>query len=598
MGGTPTDQGDPDGDPADATGQEWGSDFVVELIDELGFEFVSFNPGASFRGLEESIVNYNDNAPRVITTPNEGLSVAIAHGYAKATGEPGLCILHNVVGTLNAHMAIFNAYIDRVPILMLSGTGPMRKSQRRPWIDWIHTAHLQGNLVRDTVKWDSQPVHIDGVADSLLRANEIAQTAPKGPTYVTIDHEIQEQPLEEPVPVPDPGDYPQPTRMAPEAEAIDAAADALVGAEMPVFLVDLAGDSREAVEALVDLTERLGAPVLDIRWRRFNFPNTHPMSLSESDVYEHADVLVALDVWDREWITGDWSTSVREAIGDDFTYVEIGTHELGASGLFPNTYAVHPTDVPILADTALAVPALRDAVTERLDRDEGARSRAEERYGALADRHRDQREQWRAEAEAHWEDDPISPARLAGELWNVIDGSEWVLVNDMSAPWTRRLWEVEEFDQYIGGYSGGAGLGYGIGAAIGAALAVEGSGRIPINIQTDGALMQYLSGLWILGRYEIPLFTVMHNNRALYNSTNHRQELARRRGRDDGFDRALVGTGLDEPAPDYAAIADALGVRGYGPVEDPDELPAVLEEAWEAVQGGSPVLVDVVSGHR
>ena len=90
----------------DVKDQEWGSDFIADLVKAYGFDFVTFNPGASFRGGEESIVNYNDNVPKVITTPNESLSVSIAHGYAKATGEPALCIMHNVVGTLNGSMGI------------------------------------------------------------------------------------------------------------------------------------------------------------------------------------------------------------------------------------------------------------------------------------------------------------------------------------------------------------------------------------------------------------------------------------------------------------------------------------------------------------
>lgn len=580
------------------TSPTWGSDYIVDVLDAFDHPYVAFNPGASFRGIEESIVNYNDETPTVIETPNEGLSVSIAHGYAKATGEPGLCVLHNVVGTLNGAMELYNAYVDRVPIVALSGTGPLRKSQRRPWIDWIHSAHIQGNLVREFVKWDAQPDHIDGVAESLLRAHEIAETRPKGPTYVTLDHELQEAELDDPLDLPDPEAYPTPSRMAPDPAAIDDAASALVDAEFPVVLVDQVGDSERAVDALVDLAEALGAPVLDIMWRRFNFPNTHPMYLSESDAYEEADVVLNLDVWEQDWVTGDWSTSLEDAVGDDTTFIDVGTHELEASGLFPKTYRVHSFDIPILADTALAVPALRDAVVERLDRDEGARRRAERRYERVARLHEEQQDQWEARAEDVWDDSPVAPARLAAELWDVIEDEQWALVNDMFPRWADRLWDVDEFDQYIGGTSGGGAVGYGIGASIGAALAYAESDRVPINLQADGDLMQYVGALWVLGHYEIPLLTVMHNNRSMHNSTNHRMELAEYRGRNASHEGALVGTGIWDPVPDYASIAESFGVTGYGPIEEPADLGPVLADAFDDVANGEPVLVDVVCQAR
>lgn len=578
----------------DISDQKWGSDFITDLLKAYGFEYVVFNPGASFRGLEESIVNYNDNTPTVIETPNEGVSVAISHGIAKATGDPALCVLHNVVGTMNGAMGIYNAFIDRVPVLILSGTGPMQKSQRRPWIDWIHSANVQGNIVRDYVKWDDQPTHIDGAAESIVRAYEIAATKPYGPTYVTIDHELQECELDDPMSLPDLSRFSPPSPMAPDPDAISQAAALLADAELPIIVVDQVGDSPEAVEALVEFAELLAAPVFDSAWRRFNFPNTHPLYLSESDVYREADVVLAIDAWDVDSVTGDFSTSLSEEVDGDVTLIDIGTHELEASGLFPNTYAAHETDVPILADSALAIPMLRDEVESRLAQDETADRRIRDRYESMSERHSDLRSEWWDRAEEVWDKTPVSTPRLAGEIWNVIQDDQWVLVNDMFPRWADRLWEVEEFDQYIGGNSGGGGVGYGIGASVGAALAYADSDRIPVNIQGDGDLMQYLSALWVAGHYDIPLFTVMHNNKSMHNSTKHRMELAEYRERDASYERALIGTGFVDPTPDYASIASGMGVSGYGPVTDPDDLGLTLQAAWDEVREGTPVLVDVV----
>ncbi|MFC7216058.1 thiamine pyrophosphate-dependent enzyme [Saliphagus sp. GCM10025334] len=578
----------------DVSEQRWGSDFVADLVKGYGFEYVTYNPGASFRGIEESLINYNNNVPQTIETPHEGVSVSIAHGYAKATGEPSLCILHNVVGTLNAAMSIYNAYIDRVPIVMLSGTGPLRKSHRRPWIDWIHSANIQGNLVRDYVKWDDQPLHSDGVAESFLRAAEISQTKPMGPTYITIDHSLQENELEEPLELPDFSKFDPPSRMAPDSRAIEEAAAHLTDAEMPLILVDTVGDTQEAVDGLVDLAETLAAPVMDIAWRRFNFPTTHPLYFSGSDIYEKADVVLGLDVWDIDRVTPDSSEKLTDAIDREFTYIEIGTHELEASGVFPNTYPARETDISILADTTLANPKLAEAVRKELEDDTRAQERVANRYDLLTEENEALRTAFQEEAEEVWDDSPISTARLAGETWNVIQDDDWVLVNNMFPRWAEKLWEFTEFDQYIGGYGGGAGVGYGIGASIGAALAYKGTGRIPVSLQPDGDLMQYVNALWVLGHYDIPLMAVMHNNRQMYNSTNHRMNLAESRGRDSTHESALIGTGYRDPSPDFASIAEAMGVVGYGPVKDPAELNKVLTAAWEDAKNGSPVLVDVV----
>ncbi|WP_416841492.1 thiamine pyrophosphate-dependent enzyme [Haloferax sp. DFSO52] len=575
----------------------WGSDHVVDLIQAYDFDFVTFNPGASFRGLEESLVNYGQCVPEIIETPNEGISVAIAHGYAKATDEPALVILHDIVGTLQGSMGLFNAYCDRVPVLALAGGGPARKATRRPWIEWIHTALIQGNLVRDYTKFDDEPAHIDGVAESIIRAYRTANTAPKAPTYVTLDFAVQECELPDGVEVPDLSMYDTPSRPAADPAAIDDAAERLVAADDPAILVDRAGTRPAVVEELVQLAETLGAGVYDSRRYRYNFPNTHSLDLSGTERYRSADVLLAVDVWSLDYRTQkvDHVTHETQSLMDNsYDLIDIGLDDYELSSLVPDYCELRETTVSVNADTELALAALRRAVADKLDGDSAAQQRIEDRTAELEALHDEQREEWEAEAAAAWDEDPISVPRLTAELKEVIEDDEWVIVNGTLCGWIHRLLEIDEFDQYIGGHSGGAGVGYGIGAAIGGALAYQDSDRIPINLQADGDLMQYLGGLWTLGHYEIPLLTIVHNNGTLYNSTQHRMRLADHRDRDSSFERALIGTGLKGPTPDYASLAESLGVKGYGPVEDPDELPAVLAAAWEDVQNGTPVLVDVV----
>ncbi len=192
-------------DTADARspgrGPEYGSDLVVDVLRALGIEYAVLNPGATFRGLHDSLVNYGGNErPELIQCCHEEIAVAVAHGYAKAAGRPCAAVLHDVVGLQHASMAIFNAWCDRVPVLLLGGTGPMAVERRRPWIDWIHTALVQGTLVRDYVKWDDQPASLASIPEAIVRGYRIAVTEPQGPVYVCLDADLQEAPIAEPVP--------------------------------------------------------------------------------------------------------------------------------------------------------------------------------------------------------------------------------------------------------------------------------------------------------------------------------------------------------------------------------------------------------------
>jgi acetolactate synthase-1/2/3 large subunit len=173
---------------------EYGSDIVVDILKSLGIEYAAMNPGASFRGIHDSLVNYGGNTePEIILCNHEQVAVAIAHGYSMASGRPMAAIIHNIVGLLNAANPIYGAWLARVPVYILGGGGPMAQEKRRPWVDWVHTALVQGNAVRDFVKWDDQPNTLPGLVDSMIRAYQISMTEPQGPTYICIDAELQEQ---------------------------------------------------------------------------------------------------------------------------------------------------------------------------------------------------------------------------------------------------------------------------------------------------------------------------------------------------------------------------------------------------------------------
>ncbi|MEA2641623.1 MAG: acetolactate synthase large subunit [Chloroflexota bacterium] len=580
---------------------EFGSDYLVEIIRALGVEFAAFNPGSSFRGLHDSIVNFGGvHSPEVIECTHEEISVAIAHGYAKATGKPMVAIAHDVVGLQHATMAIFNAWVDRVPMMVLGGTGPVDAIQRRPWIDWMHTALVQGNIVRDYTKWDDQPASLPASADSLIRAYRLTTAEPTAPVYVCFDSTLQEMRVEEELYVPDLGKYPMPTRVGPDPVALERTADRLVAAERPVLVADFLGRNPDAVRALVALAEALGAPVLD-RGGRFNMPTTHPLDQTGAaqETLSDADLVLMLDVQDpfgALTVPEGVAPATRYQQPPDATVITISTKDLLVGSWTSEFQREAPVDVAITADTSIAVPQLLDLVRERLVHDSVRRDHFSQRGAEWADRNRARRRQWRAEAQAGAGRSPLSLGFAAATIWDVIRDEDWALVNGGLGSWARRLWSFREPYQFIG-TSGGAGLGYGMGASIGAALGLRGTNHIPINLQADGDLLMTPGALWTAAHHRVPMLTIIHNNRSFYNSEEHAIRMANFRERP--VEHAGIGTQIVDPSVNYATLARGFGLPAEGPITDPKELRPAVERALRLVKDeGATVVVDVVCEAR
>ena len=239
----------------------WQSDVIVDLIKRYDFPYITLNPGASFRGLHDSLVNYGDNQPPMMLCNHEEIAVQIAHGYAKASGKPMAVILHNLVGLLHACMAIYYAYLDRVPIFIMGATGPMDEAKRRPHIDWTHTALVQGNAVRDYVKWDYQPTSIDGVPETLRARLFDHDDRAEGPGLHVLRRGAAGG-AEDPRRAAAAGQRRRRRRRRwrPTRARIEAIADKLLKAEHPMLLPEYAGRRAGGFESIVELAgaDRLG----------------------------------------------------------------------------------------------------------------------------------------------------------------------------------------------------------------------------------------------------------------------------------------------------------------------------------------------------
>ena len=547
----------------------YGSDLVVDLLRALGIEHVALNPGATFRGIHDSLVNYGERRPEHILTNHEEIAVALAHGYAKAKGRPMAAIVHDIVGLQHASMAIFNAFCDRAPILVLGGGGPMDATRRRPWIDWIHTALVQGNQVRDYVKLDDQPASVQAIPEAILRAWRVARTAPQGPVYVCLDAALQEQSLDRPIALPDPARFEPAAAPHADPRALDDAARLLVEARFPVIVAESLGRRPEATAPLCRLAERLAAPMVDLAAEsqgRPSVPSRHPLDLSGAyrEVVREADVVLALDVTSFLVALGETDRSTREVrlLNEGTRVISISLDDYAFRSWAHTFQSLAPVDLPIAADAGLALPALLGAVEERLQRDARAAER-KERAARMAARHAALHAEWQAAVKLERASKPLAPAVLAAEIWDVIKDEDWVLANGTGKGWARRLWDWDPARSYGG--SGGAGLGYGLPASLGVALAHRGSGKVCINLQADGDLLFVISGFYTAAHHRLPLLTVTFNNRTYGNDEDHQDAVAKARGRP--VENKVVGIRIDDPAPDSACTPKdrSMTSRTWGP---------------------------------
>ena len=380
--------------PAAGTTRRWASDVIVDMLHRYELPYAALNPGASYRGLHDSMVNYGGNKPYMMLCQHEETAVQIAHGYAKASGKPMVAIVHDLVGLLHSNLAIYYAYIDRAPIFIIGATGPMDETKRRPRIDWTHTALVQGNAVRDYTKWDYQPTTIDGVPESFARAYGVMMTEPQGPIYMCYDAWMQEQPLDHDVPLPPKTSMPVPAQFTADPAALARAADLIAAAQRPVILAEFVGRDPRGSSALVELAETLGAPVYDVN-SRLNFPSRHPLNMSMvKDVFRDADLILCLDVRDWERATTELVSTTRQLTGiepRDCVWIDIGFGDLELSSWAMDYQRLKHAQLRILADTTLAIPQLTELMRKRIAANAALQKLIESRARKTAERHRETR---------------------------------------------------------------------------------------------------------------------------------------------------------------------------------------------------------------
>jgi thiamine pyrophosphate-dependent acetolactate synthase large subunit-like protein len=557
--------------PSGVNAPAFGSDVVADALRATGVEYIALNPGASYRGFHDSLVNYLGNErPQMLLCLHEESAVAIAHGYAKVTGRAMAAMVHSNVGLMHGTMAIFNAWCDRMPLVILGATGPVDAVKRRPWIDWIHTARDQGALVRGYTKWDDQPASPAAAREAVLRAAWIANTAPCGPTYVNLDAGMQEAKLEEPVPPIDSQRFMPETTSAPAPDLVEKAAALLRQAKRPVILAGRVSRDLDAWNARITLAERLTARVVTDLKMSAAFPTDHrlhagaPCFIAPAqealEAVRAADVVLSLD-----WV--DVAGTLKQASQTEAKVVQVSVDHHLHNGWSMDYQGLPPVDVFIACTPDAAVPALLSALGAASSRPVAAQAR--EPFKPAGDK--------------------LTVDHMADALRRAV-GNRPRSLTHVSLSWNGASWPFDHPLDYLGS-DGGGGVGGGPGISVGAALALKGSGRLPVAVCGDGDFLMGVTALWTAAHYKIPLLMVIANNRSFFNDELHQERVARMRNRP--VENRWVGQRISEPDIDLAAMARAQGAQGFGPVNAIADLASTFEKAIAAVDAGAVAAVDV-----
>ena len=549
-----------------------GSDFMMDVLKPLGFEYVTVNPHSDSGGLQESIINYTGNRnPELITCLHEEAAVAMAHGFFKIEGKPLASLIYSSVGLQHASMAVYSAFCDRVPVYLLLGNGLENPNSR--------SAQDPAAMVRDFTKWDDSPISLSHFAASAVRAYSVAMTPPTMPVAITVDKQLQEDPVPKGarlhVPKYSPNTPPQG-----DSGAVSEVARLLVNAEFPVLAVERAARTEAGLRHIIELAELLQAAVVDTI-QRMNFPSRNPLS-QESNVIRNADVVLALE----------HPLLSRSSLKQGAKLISISSFDLFTRSKYWHFGRYQEADLPIAADAEATLPALIEEVKRLITPD---RQRAfEARRAKLVESSQRNRDRDRVLASQGWDGRPLSTARIAAELWEQIKNKDWSLVSrsDGMSDWAWKLWSFEKYYHHIG-QSGSVGVGYSNPASVGAALANRKYGRISINLQNDGDFMFLPSTLWTAAHHKIPMLTVMNNNRAYNQEVMVVARMAGRRNRD--MTKCHIGNAIDNPAIDYSQLAKSMGWYAEGPIDNPNELGPAIRRALAVVERGEPALLDTIT---
>ncbi|MHA7874318.1 thiamine pyrophosphate-binding protein [Roseivivax sp.] len=553
----------------------YGSDLIAEALREQNFPYIALNPGASYRGLHDSLVNHLGNeTPEIVTCMHEEHAVGIAQGYAKITDRALAVAVHSNVGLMHASMGIFNAWCDRTPMLVIGATGPFDAAKRRPWIEWIHTTVDQADMVRGYTKWDDQPASPEAAVEAIRRGVMLANTRPSGPVYVNLDVSVQEMEITERPELGDISQYPTPEDAEPPKAALEAALEILKTAKRPFIFCGRSSRSLEEWDDRIRLAEALGARTTTHMKLPAGFPTTHPAFIGETgwrlkgtllEEIQAADAIIMLD-----WLDAGNTIKLAFPPGQPRPPIIHVSNDFHIHRGWNMDYGGLPAvDVTIPTVTSTTVRALLEGL------DAGPAKASHQGWDV-------------PEVSGQGE---IGLMDLARAFHHASRDRE-ICITGRPLGWPQNANEITHPLGFLG-HTGGGGLGAGPSIAVGAALGLRetGASRRAVAILGDGDYTMGLTAIWNAATLRLPVLFLIANNHSYYNDEDHQIKVARRRGRPE--ENAPIGQRMQGPDPDLAGLARSLGLEAPDPVTDLADLPGALTRALDRVAEGAAVVLDV-----
>ena len=557
---------------------------MVQILKDLNIEYIAANPASSFEALQESIVNYGsppNTMPELITALHEESAVDMAHGYAKAQGHPMAVMLHGTVGLQHASMAIYQCYHDKTPVVIIVGRDDKFFRQEQ-------TANDIAGITRAFTKWDSQPISLQEALKDIQTAFNEAITPPMGPTIIVLDTDIQKEEAGQ-LKIPK---YNRPEILAISKRNATKIAKNLMEAKNPRIHVGRLR-THEGINKAIELVEITGSSVrTSATSGPLSFPERHPLC---GEGYNQ----------DYDYVLGLESDGKNTSIQGPTLLSRADKRDLSNIGFgFIRKPVIPPRrdlsgENDLTADAEASIPIIIEEYKRILKADNISDTAEKIRLDTSANikKHEKDLKQTLNKKRKGWDSSPVSLGRLYAELWPLIKDLDWCLSSPtvFSSRHHVGMWEHNKPYSYLGMHGAG-GIGYCIGASAGAGLAAKTRNRIVINIQCDGDLNYTPGSLWTAAHHNLPLLTIMHNNRGYHQEVMYLQYMAGVRGR--GTDRMHIGTTLREPFIDYAKLAEAYGMNNEGPIDNPNELSAAYKRGINSVLSGEPYLIDVITEPR
>jgi acetolactate synthase-1/2/3 large subunit len=556
-----------------------GGEAILEACRMLGVDYIVSSPGTEWAPVWEALANQiqrGGDGPALLDCWHETLAVNIATGYTLATGRMQAVLLHAGAGLLQGAMGIHGAWSARVPMVVISGETMTygEKPDFDPGPQWVNNLSIVGGttrLIEPVVKYASQAGSPYTLYESLVRAGELAQRRPAGPTYLSVSTETLMEPWTPPKRA---RTVPPAPRLLTPPEDVAALAKRLVAAQHPLVIAEDAGNDAETFDALVALCELLALPVVETRRAAFsNFPKSHPLHQGHDQKPFRADADLVLLVRTRApWYPpSDRPPNATIAVLDEVPHRDY------------MVYQSLQADLYLEGDVGRTLRALADAVRE-IGPDTAA---IEARRARLAASHV---RLWEGKRKLYDElrtKRPIDPVWLCAALSEVMP-DDAVYVDEVTTH-TGLMHEHVLWNTPQSLFSRQGGLGQGLGLALGVKLALP--DRPVVTLIGDGGFL-YNPVLQCLGAardYKLPTLTVIFDNKK-YAAMQHMHLKMYPDGTAVATD-TFHGTHIN--APDMAKVAESVG--GYGVrVDDPDALPDALRKGLAAVAEGRPAIVDVI----